>query len=56
MADQAINCNVTNCKHNNDNHMCTLSNIVVGSDNSITSMNSCVGGKCETECVNFEAE
>lgn len=50
MVKQKINCNVESCKYNDHDNLCTLSNIVVGSNSN------CVSDKCDTECVSFEAE
>ena len=46
-----INCNVLNCKYNNNStHSCDLSNIVVGSINNSTSCDR----KEDTQCSSFE--
>ena len=53
MPNQDIKCNIENCKFNNHDHMCTLTNIVVGSDNGD---NGNVCEKCDTECASFEMQ
>lgn len=50
MPQQKINCNVETCKYNNHSSLCTLTNIVVGSNSD------CVSEKCDTECLSFETE
>jgi hypothetical protein len=48
MTNPHINCNVNRCRHNDQNHHCTLNDITVG--NSTPNPHSA----CDTECDSFE--
>ena len=48
--NEGISCSVENCKYNNKNYCCTLSDITVGTTNSNANH------KSDTECSSFEKE